>query len=92
MAEAEHNQVREFLKSVLAPLVAHDGGKLYLVALSDSEVRLHLAGTHGGCPGTPLVIEKVIVPPLRQLAPGIDVVVTRGWQVPEGAASVHAAD
>ena len=91
MSEGQPNQVRELLTKVLAPLVEKDGGRLYLVELDDSGLKLHLAGTYGGCPGTPLIVEQVLVPPLRQLNPSLSVEVSRGWQVPDGATSLHQA-
>jgi Fe-S cluster biogenesis protein NfuA len=79
------DRVRDVLCDVLSPMVEHDGGKLYLVEMSDEGVKLHLAGTYGGCPGTPVAIEHVLLPPLQRVAPGLDVAITCGWRVPEGA-------
>jgi Fe-S cluster biogenesis protein NfuA len=90
MAEDPQNRVKEVLSEVLAPLVEQDGGKLYLVDLSDDAISLHLAGTYSGCPGTPIVIEHVLRPALDSVAGDHAVDVSCGWRVPEGAVRLKA--
>lgn len=79
------DQLMKLCREVLAPLLRADGGKLYIVALEPHHLSLHLAGKFGGCPGTPLVVKQVIEPAVRAIAPAIELQVTSGKRVPEGA-------
>jgi Fe-S cluster biogenesis protein NfuA len=79
------DQLMKLCKEVLAPLLRADGGKLYVVALEPNHLALHLAGKFGGCPGTPLVVKQVIEPAVRAVAPQIELQVTCGMRIPDGA-------
>jgi len=83
-------QLSKLCREVLAPLIRADGGKLYVVTLEASHVKLHLAGKFAGCPGSPLVIKQIIEPAVRSIAPQIEVTVTYGARIPEGASLLSA--
>ena len=78
-------------RDVLAPLVAADGGVMYLVK-SGEEVHVHLTGTCAGCPGAALTRDGIIAPAVRTVMPKARVVVTTGPRVPEGARLVSSRD
>jgi Fe-S cluster biogenesis protein NfuA len=75
-------------EDILAPLIRADGGQLFVVAIEADSITLHLAGKCSGCPGASLTSTAIIEPAIRAIAPNIRVVVTSGFQVPEGAALV----
>ncbi|MCC6217672.1 MAG: NifU family protein [Polyangiaceae bacterium] len=83
--------VQSVLAQVLAPLIAADGGELYLVAASADEVHVHLAGRFAGCPGNELVVRRVIEPALLAALPGGAVRVSSGALIPQGAERVAPA-
>jgi Fe-S cluster biogenesis protein NfuA len=78
-------------EDILAPLIRADGGQLFVVAIEADSITLHLAGKCSGCPGATLTSTAIIEPAIRAIAPNIRVVVTSGFQVPEGAALVVQA-
>jgi Fe-S cluster biogenesis protein NfuA len=78
-------------EDILAPLIRADGGQLFVVAIEADSITLHLAGKCSGCPGATLTSTAIIEPAIRAIAPNIRVVVTSGFQVPEGAALVAQA-
>jgi Fe-S cluster biogenesis protein NfuA len=90
MAKAPR-RLQEVLETVLAPLIEQDGGQLYLVSADGASVRLHLAGTCGGCPGARTTAAWVIEPAIHAVIPKAAVEVTSGWIVPEGAERIVAA-
>ena len=73
------------LRDVLGPLVRADGGRLYMVQVDATLVRLHLAGRYSGCPGNTLATRRIIEPALFAVAPGVRVEVTSGAILPENA-------
>lgn len=77
--------LKEMVQRVLVPLVEADGGVFYLVALTEKKLVIHLAGRCGGCPGATLTAGEVITPAARKVLPDIEVQVTTGWLVPDGA-------
>lgn len=79
-------------REVLAPLVAVDGGELYIVSVSEDEVRLHLAGQCSGCPGASLTRERIIRPVVAAIASRASLVVTTGLPLPKGAKRANAGD
>lgn len=81
----EDDAVVKLCRDVLAPLVAADGGVMYIVKTTAEEVHLHLTGTCAGCPGAGLTRDGVIAPAVRTVAPKARVVVTTGPRVPQGA-------
>ena len=76
------------LREVLAPLVAADGGAMYVVKAAGDDIHLHLTGTCAGCPGASLTRDGVIAPALRTVRPKARVVVTTSFRVPDGARKV----
>ena len=74
---------------IIAPLVQADGGELFVVSVDDASISLHLAGKCAGCPGATLTTAAIIEPAIRAVAPLIRVVVTTGFQIPEGAIAVR---
>jgi Fe-S cluster biogenesis protein NfuA len=93
-AAAEDDELRASLlkvcREVLAPLVAADGGVMYLVKATADEAHFHLTGTCAGCPGAALTRDGVIAPAVRSVLPKARVIVTTGYRVPEGATKVAA--
>ena len=75
-------------RDVLAPLVAADGGVLYLVKASPDETHFHLTGTCAGCPGASLTRDSIIAPAVRTVLPKARVVVTTGFRVPDSAVRI----
>lgn len=73
------------LHSIIAPLVEADEGELYALEVSPERVRLHLRGKFSGCPGNGLVAEQVILPVLRRTHPHVNLDVSSGPLLPEGA-------
>jgi Fe-S cluster biogenesis protein NfuA len=78
-------------EDILAPLIRADGGELFVVAIENDSITLHLAGKCSGCPGASLTSSSVIEPALRAVSPTIRVVVTSGFLVPDGAALIAQA-
>jgi Fe-S cluster biogenesis protein NfuA len=75
----------ELLDDILGPLVQADQGELYIVDLEPHRVALHLRGRFSGCPGNDLVIQHIIEPALKAVAPQCRVSITSGEIIPEGA-------
>jgi len=80
--------IERVCREILAPLIATDGGEIYLVRFEGDDVHIHLAGVCAGCPGASLTGEKVILPALRAAAPKARVVLTTGVRAPAGARRV----
>jgi len=78
-------------EDILAPLIRADGGELFVVAIDNDSISLHLAGKCSGCPGATLTSSAIIEPAIRAVAPTIRVVVTSGFLVPAGAALIAQA-
>lgn len=66
MEEDRAQAIRAVVDSVLAPLVALDGGTLEFVSLEGRAVKVRLFGTCSGCPGRSFTIERVILPALQR--------------------------
>lgn len=77
------------LADVVAPLVALDGGELWVVGASATGLRLHLAGKCAGCPGIRTTTVDVIEPALRAAGLRGELDVSSGWTIPEGAERLH---
>lgn len=86
--DASREDLLKLCREVLAPLIAADGGVLYVVDSGPDEVHLHLAGTCAGCPGASLTREDVIAPAVRSVLPKAKLQVTAGWRIPKGAEKV----
>jgi len=90
MTDKNKDSLIKMLREVLVPLIEADGGELYTVTVERKGVRLHLAGTYGGCPGTTHAIANVIEPAIKKVLPKAKVTVTYGWSIPENAERVTA--
>lgn len=77
--------LRRMLRDVLEPLLAADGGELYLVELNKKEVKLHLGGQLNGCPGAAATSAQIVGPAVKAVCPKLKLTVTSGWTVPKGA-------
>jgi hypothetical protein len=73
------------LRQIAAPLIARDGGRLYLVRLTEEEISLHLAGRYAGSPGAELILHEIILPLVHSVCPNTRVLMTSGWALPPGA-------
>jgi Fe-S cluster biogenesis protein NfuA len=82
------DEILSVIKEVLAPMVAADGGRLYVVQADSQHVSLHLAGRFAGCPGNQVATRRVIQPLIATVAPDAEVTVTWGRLVPMGATRV----
>jgi len=82
------DEILTVIREVLAPLVAADGGRLYVVRADADHVDIHLAGRFAGCPGNQVVTQRVIEPAIATVAPKAEVTVTWGRIVPQGAKQV----
>lgn len=89
MSIASRQQLVDLCRDVLAPLLAADGGELYLVSAQDEVLAIHLGGTCAGCPGSPITVASVIRPAVQKLSPTARVVVSMGARVPPGAVRVQ---
>ena len=91
MADDKKASLLKMFREVLVPLIEGEGGELYVVSVERKGVRLHLAGTYGGCPGTTHAIKNVIEPAVKNVFPKAKVAVSYGWCIPEAAERVTAA-
>lgn len=73
------------VREVLAPLLRADGGVVYLLVGPENRLRLHLSGRYAGCPGNTLTRRRVIEPAIRSVAPELEIIITSGVIIPEGA-------
>ena len=87
---ADTENILRVCREVLAPLIEHDRGELYLVSLEGNRLSLHLAGRCAGCPGVRLTTAGFIEPALRAIAPRMQVAVTAGFRLPNGAIRLPA--
>jgi len=81
----ELDEMERALREIVAPLISHDGGALYLVAASQVEVTLHLAGRYAGSPACQLVFDSLLRPLIQLHCPNANIAMTHGISVPEGA-------
>jgi len=81
-------QVVKALSDLAVPLVKADGGEVYLVALTAEDVHVHLTGTCAGCPGASMTRERLFEPTVHGVAPKLQVKLTTGWRVPDGARKI----
>jgi Fe-S cluster biogenesis protein NfuA len=84
------DEILSVIKEVLAPMVAADGGRLYVLQADSKLVTLHLAGRFAGCPGNQVATRRVIQPLIAAIAPHAELTVTWGRLVPMGATPVDA--
>ncbi|MGC4065992.1 MAG: hypothetical protein QM784_15350 [Polyangiaceae bacterium] len=81
-------QIREALRGVLAPLVAAEGGLVYLTVIHEREVVLHFGGRLAGSPGASLIHNELALPLIDAAAPGTIVHFSSGRLVPRDAESL----
>lgn len=79
------SEILRVVREVVAPLIRADGGRIYLVAVAEDGVSLHLSGRYSGCPGNTLATRRVIEPAILAVAPGARITVTSGAIVPKDA-------
>lgn len=79
------DEILTVISEVLAPMVAADGGRLYVIRADAEHVDLHLGGRFAGCPGNQVTTQRVIQPAIAAVAPGAELTVTWGRIVPTGA-------
>lgn len=77
--------IRDALSAVLAPLVAADGGQVYIEEMANEGVLLHWAGRYAGSPAAGLVHEEIAVPLIQRVAPGTIVRWSCGALIPRHA-------
>ena len=87
MVDAE-DLVARTLRQVVAPLVAADGGELYVQRAADGGVRVHLAGACAGCPGFRYTAHEIVEPAVRAAGCVGELEISAGWTIPEGAERV----
>lgn len=85
------NALKKMLREVLGPLVALEGGEIYIVSVGKKEVTLHLAGALSGSPASDAVTRRIVVPAVKAVLPKVKLLVTSGWQIPKGAEKVERA-
>lgn len=82
---AARDQILEIVRDFVSPLVRADGGQIYLVAVADRSLSLHLTGRFSGCPGNTLAKRRVLEPLLTARFPDLKVEITSGPLIPKGA-------
>ena len=82
------DEILTVIREVLAPMVAADGGRLYVIRADAERVDLHLAGRFAGCPGNQVATQRVIQPAIAAVAPRAELTVTWGRIVPTGAEQI----
>ncbi len=73
--------------SVIAPLVAKDGGTAEVTRADESEVEVVLSAACAGCPGVSLTAEYVVRPALAHLLDGRHLSVVSRVLLPTGQLS-----
>ncbi|MCA9600135.1 MAG: NifU family protein [Myxococcales bacterium] len=82
---SSRDELERVVRQVIAPLLRADGAEVYLIAVTDSEVRLHVKGHYSGCPGLTLTKRRVIEPAIQAVAPEAQVDLSSGAIVPPDA-------
>jgi len=85
---APRDQILEIVREIVGPLIRADGGQVYLVALGERSLTLHLSGRFCGCPGNTLARRKVLEPLLTARFPDLKIEITSGPLLPQGAEPV----
>jgi hypothetical protein len=78
-------QIQVALAEALAPIVAADGGAVYMAEAGEDELLLHWAGRYAGSPACVILHEELALPIIRRLAPGVVVKWSSGRLIPDGA-------
>jgi len=89
MADSPTDLVLKACREQIAPLVHADGGEMYIVAASQDDVHIHLAGTCAGCPGANMTRDRLLGPTVLAILPKAQLRVTTGWRVPSGAKKIE---
>lgn len=63
-------KAREFIETVIRPLVLADGGDVEVVSEQATSVELRFSGAYAGCPGTPHIVSQLIEPSLAKACKG----------------------
>lgn len=77
--------IRQALSELLAPLVAMEGGEIYLSDGPDGALTLHWAGRYSGSSAAALVHQELAVPLIEAVAPGTVVRWSSGRLIPAKA-------
>jgi Fe-S cluster biogenesis protein NfuA len=85
---APRDQILEIVREIVGPLVRADGGQIYLIALGERSLALHLSGRFSGCPGNTLARRRVLEPLLNARFPDLKIEITSGPLLPAGAEPV----
>ena len=83
--DPRYDEIVRVLTDVIVPLVGAEGGQIYLVSADSNHICVHLAGQLSGAPGNGLFCRRILEPALHRVAPEVEVVLSAGFQVPEGA-------
>ena len=80
-----NNELVTALRAIVLPLIAIDGGTIYVATASASEVHLHLAGNYAGCPGNGFIERSLLAPIVGSVLPKAKLKVTSGLPIPRDA-------
>ncbi len=83
--DARYDEVLRVLRDVIVPLVEADRGEIFLVSNEGNRIEIHLAGQLAGAPGNGLFCRRILEPAIHAIAPEVEVAVSTGWRVPDGA-------
>lgn len=59
-------KARQLFTDVLDPLIRADGGRIELIDVVGTRVRVRLHGTCLGCPGKPYTLTRVVEPAVKR--------------------------
>jgi Fe-S cluster biogenesis protein NfuA len=90
--DPRYDEIVRILRDVIVPLVEADGGEVFLLAAESSRVEIHLAGNLSGAPGNGLLCRRILEPAIRTVASDAEIILTAGWQIPEGAVRVQSCE
>ncbi len=74
MTSVAEDPVEALCATILAPLVAVDGGRLTYVGRAGGVIEVNLGGACLGCPGQRYTLESVVLPALRRADPSVTAV------------------
>lgn len=77
--------LRQVLSELLAPLVAMEGGEIYVSEDADGILNLHWAGRYSGSSAAGLVHQELALPLIEAVAPGTVVRWSSGRLIPAQA-------